>query len=213
MTSSGFSAQARAVGLGTPETGVSRSGASGHYEGMEIDTTGGEAEFRAWYQRTSPRVYSYVRRYCPEDDCDDVIAEVYLVAWTRLAELPDDAVPWLIGTARNVLANSWRARDRRQRTLAEVAGLHHLAAPDCAGQAVERTDLLRALGKLSPGDQEILLLAGWDGLDSSGIATVLGCSVLAARARLSRARRRLADRLNDTAEAPNHQLRLVTEVN
>lgn len=180
---------------------------------MDIDTAGGEAEFRAWYQRTSPRVYAYVRRYCSEDDCDDVIAEVYLAAWSRFRDLPEEAVPWLIGTARNVLANAWRARDRRRRLTAELAGLENLASPDCAGQAVERTDLLRAIAALSPDDQEVLLLAGWDGLDSSGIATVLTCSVVAARARLSRARRRLAVRLSDPAEATHSQFRLVTEVN
>lgn len=181
---------------------------------MDTDNAmAGEAEFRAWYQRTSPRVYAYVRRYCPDDDCDDVIAEVYLVAWTRLAELPVDAVPWLIGTARNVLANSWRARSKRRQLAAELAGLNELAAADPAALAVERTDLLTGISRLSAADQEVLLLAGWDGLDSSGIATVLGCSVAAARTRLSRARRRLADRLNASLDAPTPLLRLVPEAN
>lgn len=182
---------------------------------MDTDNaTAGEAEFRAWYQRTSPRVYAYVRRYCSDDDCDDVIAEVYLVAWTRLAELPADAVPWLIGTARNVLANSWRARGRRRQVTAELAGMDDLASPDPAGLAVERTDLVRAIGRLSAADQEVLLLAGWDGLDSAGIATVLGCSAVTARARLSRARRRLAGHLNASLDdAPSPLLALVPEVN
>lgn len=177
------------------------------------DATAGEAEFRAWYQRTSPRVYAYVRRYCPDDDCDDVVAEVYVVAWTRLAELPVDAVPWLIGTARNVLANSWRARGRRRQLAADLAGLNALAAADPAGLAVERTDLLRAINRLRSDDQEVLLLAGWDGLDSAGIANVLGCSVAAARTRLSRARRRLADHLNTSLDALSPVLHLVPEAN
>ena len=79
--------------------------------------------------------------------------------------------------------------------------------------AVERTDLLRAISQLSADDQEVLLLAGWDGLDSSGIAAVLGCSVAAARTRLSRARRRLAGRLNASLDARSPLLRLVPEVN
>lgn len=181
---------------------------------MDTDNAvAGEADFRAWYRRTSPRVYAYVRRYCPDDDCDDVIAEVYLIAWTRLSEWPADPVPWLIGTARNVLANSWRARSRRQRLAVELAGLNDLAAADPAGVAVERTDLLRGLSRLSADDQEVLLLAGWDGLDSAGIAAVLGCSIAAARARLSRARRRLAGRLSASLDAPSAVLRLVPEVN
>ena len=156
-------------------------------------------------------MYAYVRRYCSEDDCDDVIAEVYLTAWTRRDDLPAEGVPWLISTARNVLANAWRARDRRRRLTAQWADLNDLAAPDCSGPASERADVVRAIAGLSPDDQEVLLLAGWDGLDSAGIATVLGCSIAAARARLSRARRRLADRLSDPAETSHPKFRLVTE--
>lgn len=180
---------------------------------MSIDKTPTrEAEFRAWYERTSPRLYAYVRRYCADADCDDVIAEVYLIAWSRLAELPADGVPWLIGTARNILANAWRARGRRQELTVYLAGLDAVAAPDCASQAVERADLLRAIARLSASDQEVLLLTGWDGLDSAGLARVLGCSAVTARARLSRARRRLADNLEASGASRSLSI-LVPEVN
>jgi RNA polymerase sigma-70 factor (ECF subfamily) len=168
---------------------------------MDPKVTTTEADFRAWYQRTSPRVYAYVRRYSTEADCDDVIAEVYLTAWRRFDDLPADSVPWLIGTARNVLANSWRARGKRQRLTAELVNLTALA------------DLLRAISRLGQSDQEVLLLAGWDGLDSAGLATALGCSTTAARARLSRARRRLADGLDARTKVPSPLLQLIPERN
>ncbi|MFV0406410.1 MAG: RNA polymerase sigma factor [Propioniciclava sp.] len=47
-----------------------------------------------------------------------------------------------------------------------------------------------------------MLLAGWDGLDSGGIAAVLGISPTAVRARLSRARQRLTRELADEEPAP-----------
>jgi RNA polymerase sigma-70 factor (ECF subfamily) len=172
-----------------------------------------EADFRVWYQRTSPRLYAYVRRYCAESDCDDVIAEVYLAAWRHYDELPPESMPWLIGTARKVLGNAWRSRGRRQRLTAEIANLNAIAAPDCATQAVERADTLAALARLGADDQEVLLLAGWDGLDSAGLATVLGCSTTAARARLSRARRRLAAGLTVPGDAATPLLQLVPESN
>jgi RNA polymerase sigma-70 factor (ECF subfamily) len=180
---------------------------------MNTELRAGEAGFRAWYQRTSPRLYAYVRRYCAEGDCDDVIAEVYLIAWRRVDQVPADSVPWLIGTARNVLANTWRARDRRHRLVADLATLSALAAPDLAGQAVERADLLGAVARLDPSDQEVLLLVGWDGLDTAGLATALGCSPSAARARLSRARRRLAAGLATPTDNPTALLQLVPEGN
>lgn len=164
---------------------------------MSTLTEPSEAEFRRFHQRTSRRVYGYVRRNCDEAECDDVIAEVFLVAWRRWGQVPADPMPWLLATARRTLANHWRSRNRQERLAAELAGVRDLAGSDPANVAVERADLLRALAGLDPDDREILLLAGWDGLDSAGVATVLGITPVAARARLSRARRRLAARIDE----------------
>jgi RNA polymerase sigma-70 factor, ECF subfamily len=172
-----------------------------------------EADFRRWYERTSVRLYGYVRRHCPADECDDVMAEVYLAAWRRFGDLPADAVPWLIGTARKVLSNHWRSKGRRERLATEASALSDLTSPDCATHAVERTDLVSALSALSPEDREVLLLAGWDGLDTQGLATALACSPVAARARLSRARRRFSAQLNVEFQAAVPTLYLVEEVN
>lgn len=178
-----------------------------------MHTESAEAAFRRCYQTTSARVYAYVRRQSDEADCDDIIAEVYLAAWRHFEQLPVEPVPWLLGTARKVLANHWRSRGRRRRLATTLAGLEHLANPDCATQAVERTDLLHALTRLSDDDREILLLTGWDGLDAAEAAAVLDCSSSAARARLSRARRRLTEQLNDRTELPLSHLKLVAKAN
>ena len=172
-----------------------------------------EAAFRRCYQTTSARVYAFVRRQCDESDCDDLIAEVYLAAWRHFDQLPAEPLPWLFGTARKVLSNHWRSRGRRQRLAAAVAGLNQLASPDCATQAVERADLLQALGHLSDDDREVLLLTGWDGLDAAEVAAVLDCSAQAARARLSRARRRLAEQLIERPETLMPHLQLVAKAN
>ncbi len=169
-------------------------------------------DFRRCYHDTSRRVYAFVRRYADESDRDDLIAEVYLAAWRHFDQLPPEPLPWLLGTARKVLGNHGRSRGRRQRLAAEIAGLNQATAPDSSGAAVERTDLLRALERLPAADREVLLLTGWDGLDTAGLATALDCSAVAARARLSRARRRLAAHLTETDRTP-HTLLTVTEKN
>jgi RNA polymerase sigma-70 factor (ECF subfamily) len=145
-------------------------------------------------------------------DCDDVVSEVFLVAWRRLDELPDDPLPWLLVTARRVVANHWRGRVRLQRHEAELRALARWAGePDVSGGVVRRSEMLDALGRLSADDREVLLLVGWDGLDTAGVARVLDCAPGAARMRLSRARQRLEEQLGDQARDAGAGLRLLRE--
>lgn len=164
-------------------------------------------EFEELFGRVSLPVRRYVSRHVESSDCDDVVAEVFLVAWRRLDDVPDDPLPWLLGTARRVIANYWRGRERRQRHEAEMRALARWAGePDVAGGVVGRAEMLESLGLLSVDEREVLLLAGWDGLDSAGLARVLGCAPGAARMRLRRARQHLegllAGREPDLAAAP-----------
>lgn len=169
---------------------------------MSTNPAAQHSEFRDCFHRTHRRLYAYVRRHCDEADCDDVIAEVYAAAWRHFSQLPTDPMPWLIGAARKVLANHWRSRSRRQRLAADIAGIESLAAPDLADQSLDRLTLVTALAKLSEDDRDLLLMVGWDGLDGDGVAAALGCSAEAARTRLSRARRRLLDHIDQSASPP-----------
>ncbi len=56
-------------------------------------------------------------------DADDLVAEVFAVAWRRLADVPaDDALPWLLAVAGNVRRN--QARSARRYRAALVALPH-----------------------------------------------------------------------------------------
>src|SRR5438309_10774520 len=79
---------------------------------------GGRQTFDALFQRHVAVVASYCRwRSRSLVDAEDAVADVFLIAWRRLAEVPagDDARPWLYATARRVLANQARANTRRRR--------------------------------------------------------------------------------------------------
>jgi RNA polymerase sigma-70 factor (ECF subfamily) len=65
---------------------------------------------------------------------------------------------------------------------------------------VQLVDVRSALPRLSEDDQEILRLIGWEQLSLAEAASVLGCGMGAAKVRLHRARRRLAELLREQPE-------------
>jgi RNA polymerase sigma factor (sigma-70 family) len=126
-------------------------------------------------------------------DAADVVAEVFLVAWRRLDDVPsgEGGRLWLYGVARHALANQQRSERRRER-LAERLRRELPAALQSIPPPAPETEAIRAaLGGLGSEDQEILRLAVWEELTPGEVATVLGISPIAARSRLHRARRRL----------------------
>lgn len=145
-------------------------------------------------------LHAYVRRRITSADVDDIVSDVLTVAWRRLEDVPPGReLPWTYGVARRTLANHRRSSERRSRLLDRIASEGAGAAPDSDNDTV-----IAALSRLRSDDQEILRLAGWEGLSAADIALVLSCSPNAASLRLSRARRRLRDELTDS-EVPRTQ--------
>jgi RNA polymerase sigma-70 factor (ECF subfamily) len=124
---------------------------------------------------------------------DEVCAEVFLVAWRRLDEIPRDALPWLLAASRNVIGTTWRGDARRARLQDRLDAERQ---PGEAGGTGELDpDLGAALAGLDEHDRELLLLVYWEELTPSRAAKALGLAPAAARTRLWRARRRLREAL------------------
>jgi RNA polymerase sigma-70 factor (ECF subfamily) len=137
-----------------------------------------------------------VRRSDNREDAADLVAETFLIAWRRVDDLPagDQALPWLYGVARRVLANHRRGESRRHNLADKLRDdLSSAATPslNLASTSPELEKAAEAFRSLSDGDRELLSLAAWEGLDTAQLATALGCTRNAAGVRLYRARRRL----------------------
>jgi RNA polymerase sigma factor (sigma-70 family) len=142
------------------------------------------------YRAHADRVHAYARRRSDDQTADEIVAEVFLVAWRRLDSVPADPLPWLLGVARKTLANHRRARSRAAALSARIGASLETAAEAAGDHAV-----LEALAALDPRDREVLLLIAWEGLRQEEVGIVLGVSRAAVATRLHRARKRLADAL------------------
>ncbi|WP_067185081.1 RNA polymerase sigma factor [Microtetraspora niveoalba] len=148
--------------------------------------------FEAIYDAYYPAIHQYAaRRTGSPDDTADVISETFLTAWRRIGDVPEGerALLWLYGVARRVLANQRRGAARRA-VLAER--LRDELAADRPAASVDLEHVRAAFDELPERDREVLALACWEGLTGEQIAKVVGCTAIAARTRLHRARRRLA---------------------
>jgi RNA polymerase sigma factor (sigma-70 family) len=160
--------------------------------------------FEQVYEANYHLILGYAMRRADDEEAADIVAETFLIAWRRLADVPDGEAArlWLYGTARRVLANKRRAERRRTRLHARVRAVATTTTTNAEGGA---SDLIAAaFARVPAAQRELLALVAWEALDSAQIAAVLGCSTNAARIRLHRARRRLASELERASVEAKH---------
>ena len=171
---------------------------------------GDPAAFEAIYEAYRPRVFGFLVRLSRRRDvAEDLLEETWLRLVTRSETLADDARlgPWLFTVARN-LYYSWR----RSRAV-DASRTSELdptwPAPERGEspfEAAARAELERgveaALARLSLRDRELLLLVGVEGLTPSEAADACGIPAVTLRARLHRARERLAAEMDADRAVP-----------
>jgi RNA polymerase sigma-70 factor (ECF subfamily) len=160
--------------------------------------------FTEIYREHRAAVFAYAVTRIGRDLAEEVASEVFLIAWQRLAEVPEKPLPWLLVTARNVGSNKVQAAIRQRALAAEMAAwiADEPSSGDLADDVTERVALLAALSSLTETDRELLTLAAWHGLTATSAARVIGCSTAAYFVRLHRARRRLAQAMVAASREP-----------
>jgi RNA polymerase sigma factor (sigma-70 family) len=151
-----------------------------------------EHAFTALYRQHYDDLLRFVRRRADDASVDDIVAETFLTAWRRRADLPQEVRPWLFRTARHLMMNAKRGADRQDALAVKIGTT---AEPTAALTQDEMIDLQAAWRLLSDSDQEILALGVWEDLPQAQAAAVLGCTRAAYAMRLTRAKRHLADLL------------------
>jgi RNA polymerase sigma-70 factor (ECF subfamily) len=146
-------------------------------------------------------------RYIVKDhqEAYDLVQEVFIKAMreTRLFEEDFKIKAWLFRVTSNLCFNTVRNRKRRGALLdtmmrPEPFGADQLERIFCGEQ---QSEVMASLDELSDDHKQILLLRYYDDLSYAEIAEVLQVKLGTVMSRLSRARMRLMDVMQDTSLA------------
>lgn len=146
------------------------------------------------YEALGPLVLSYVKRYVPSQDAEDVVQRVFVEVWRSASRYdPSRSLEaWVLGIARKRSIDYLRRRDQRSvptDQFGEVPG------DDGRRQAefqAEAQVVQEALEQLPVEQQRVLALAYYGGFTQSEIARHLGIPLGTVKARTSRGLHRLS---------------------
>lgn len=160
--------------------------------------------FGALFDRHFDDVFAYAARRVGRDQAEEIAAETFVRAFDgrrRYDLRHEDARPWLLGIATNLLCRHWRNERRRIAAFGRLAEIREPAPnePPSTGEL-----LASALDGLPRRDRETLFLFVWADLSYQEIALALEIPVGTVRSRIARARRLLRDRLG--APAPGDSI-------
>ena len=168
----------------------------------ERDTTlpaMGEEEFRAFYERTSRPLWSYLSRISGDRQlADDLLQEAYYRFYRAGArhESESHRRNSLFQIATNLVRDAARRGSRHHDVPLEddesFGPAIHSPAATPERETAMRMDLKRALQKLEPSQRQLLWLAYAQGSSHEEIAAILGVRAISVRTLLFRARKKLA---------------------
>jgi RNA polymerase sigma-70 factor, ECF subfamily len=151
-----------------------------------------ELAFRAWYDRTLPRVYGFLLARCGHDPAlaEDLTQQAFIEVVRRRRQFDgrSDPATWVIAIARNKLVDHYRRLGReRRRDLRLVSNWTNGDVAAWHGRE-EREAIDAALATLSGDQRLVLILRYLDSMTVDEIARLIRRSYSATEALLFRAR-------------------------
>ena len=137
-------------------------------------------------------------------DAEDVTQTTFVNALRALerGEAPRNPSSWLIAIAQNVVRQRWRQAAARPAEVELVQDVPAMSVED----DVELEELVRALQRIPPTQREALVLRELEGRSYNEIAELLGLTTAALETLLFRARRSLADELENLVTCQSAEL-------
>jgi len=158
---------------------------------------------RELYERHSSRIFGFcLSRLGSHEEAEDALQTTFLNVQRGLGRgvVPEYELAWLFKIAQNVCHNRHQSARRRGRVEAahDLDALQDVIASPDRGAAVSLGELTRALGAIPTRQRRALLLREFEGHSYEEIASELGVSVAAVETLLFRARRAVAEQLEQS---------------
>lgn len=168
-----------------------------------------EAVFQGWLRQHGATVLNVARAYArTAEDCQDLAQEILLQLWRSAPQFQGraSASTWVYRVALNT-GLSWRRNERRRRARQRpLLGVEDLAAagPDGARRLAQRelVERLHAAIRRLPAADVALVLLYLDDLSYRQMAEVLGISESNVGVKLNRAKKALAELMNEDPHGP-----------
>jgi RNA polymerase sigma-70 factor, ECF subfamily len=165
---------------------------------------------RRLYERHSSRIFGFcLSRLGSREEAEDALQTTFLNAQRGLGRgiVPEYELAWLFKIAQNVCHNRHQSARRRGRVEAtqDLDALQDVIATPDRSPAVSLGELTRALGTVPIRQRRALLLREFQGYSYEEIASELDISVAAVETLLFRARRALAQQLEQSGAGPRAQ--------
>jgi RNA polymerase sigma-70 factor (ECF subfamily) len=183
------------------EAGAVSAGVNAATPSVDVPRLAGRPGFAEVVAEQLDAVYRYLVYLTGDRSAaEDLTAETFEKAfrsWRRFDPRRGSPRTWLCRIARGVAVDWFRAETRRRRR--EDTYSRDVRAVEELGDGLP-PQLEAALRELSPAEREVVALRVLLELDGPSAARVLGISQTACSTRLSRALRRLEERMDDVRE-------------
>lgn len=164
------------------------------------------------YRAHAAEVYRYVYAVLGNSaDAEDVTQTTFVNALSALerGEQPRKPTNWLITIAHNLIRQRFRQQQSRPHEVELDRDVPTLEADD-DGPSID--DLVRALQRIPPAQREALVLREMEGRSYKEIASILDVSATALETLIFRARRSLAEELENLVTCDRAELALSQQV-
>ncbi len=158
---------------------------------------GDESALSAIYSSHGPSVRSYVSRFVPAADVDDVVQQTFIEVW-RARERIDVTRPlvaFILGVARKRSIDLLRKRRHDVVDVSQVRELVGRDGDELLNQMVWASEVQRGLAGLPEEQRTVIVLAYFEDLTQTEIARRLEIPLGTVKARMARGLARLAERI------------------